>query len=89
MAKLVRPMQTKLGQPPGNLIHDGTVYSRETTLPRIEYSEDRVDETPPAASNALAPAFEKSVLWLDVDGVHDAPTIEAIGASAGIHTLLL
>jgi magnesium transporter len=89
MAKLVRPARETLGQPPGNLVHVGEVYSQETALARIEYCEDRVDETTPDMANALTPKVTGSVLWLDVDGVHDASAIEAIGASAGIHALLL
>ncbi len=89
MAKRVRPTQATLGQPPGSLVHVSEVYSQETTLSRIEYREDRVEETTPDASSALAPTLTGSVLWLDVDGVHDSSMIETIGTSAGIHALLL
>jgi magnesium transporter len=89
MAKLVRPTKAALGQPPGSLVHVGEVYSQETTLARIEYCEDRVEETTPDISSALASTLPGSVLWLDVDGVHDSSVIEALGASAGIHALLL
>ena len=89
MAKRVRPTQATLGQPPGSLVHVSEVYSQETTLSRIEYREDRVEETTPDASSALAPTLTGSVLWLDVDGVHDSSLIETIGTSAGIHALLL
>ncbi len=89
MAKFTRPARTTLGQPPGSLVHVGKVYEQETTLSRIEYNEERVAESRPDPATALVPEFADSVLWLDVDGVHDGSAIEAVGASAGIHPLIL
>ncbi len=89
MAKLVRSARTTLGQPPGSLVHVGHVYTSSTTLSRIEYNADRVVESRPDPANALVHELPDSVLWLDVDGVHDASAIEAIGSSAGIHSLIL
>ena len=89
MARFVRPARKSLGQPPGSLVHVGKVYSRETTLARIEYNATAVEETSPAAGDSLRPALPESVVWLDVDGVHDASIIESIGASADIHPLVL
>jgi magnesium transporter len=89
MAKFTRPAQTKLGQPPGSLVHVGKVYERTTTLARIEYRAGDVRETTPDAATALTPTLDGSVVWLDVDGVNDAAAIEAIGTSAGIHALIL
>jgi len=67
----------------------GRVYRDETILSRIEYAPDKVIETHPTPANALVRELPNSVLWLDVDGVHDAATIEAIGSTAGIHPLIL
>ncbi len=89
MATFTRSAKTKLGQPPGSLVHVGRVYAGATTLTRIEYRADGVKESVPSAASALSATLEGGVLWLDVDGVHDATTIEAIGASAGIHDLIL
>ncbi len=89
MAKFMRPTRTTLGKPPGSLVHVGEVYEQQTTLSRIEYNAERVAESSPDPASALVHGLPDSVLWLDVDGVHDASAIEAIGASAGIHPLIL
>jgi magnesium transporter len=89
MAKFMRPTRSTLGKPPGSLVHVGEVYEQQTTLSRIEYNAERVAESSPDPASALVHGLPDSVLWLDVDGVHDASAIEAIGASAGIHPLIL
>ncbi len=89
MSTFLKHARKSLGQPPGTLVHVGRVYGQETTLARMEYSADRILETQPDPSKALVPDVEGGTLWLDVDGVHDASTIERIGASAGIHPLIL
>lgn len=89
MARFIRPTRKTLGQPPGSLVHVGEVYGQETTLARIEYDADHVVESRPKPEIALRPLLPDGVVWLDVDGVHDAAIIEAIGASAEIHPLVL
>lgn len=89
MAKLVQPAKTTLGRPPGSLVHVGRVYASAIALSRIEYNADKVIESHPTPTDALTRQLADGVLWLDVDGVHDATTIEQIGAAAGIHPLVL
>jgi hypothetical protein len=89
MAKFTKQTRKTLGQPPGTLVHIGQVYGQGTVLARIEYDTDRVIDSHPSPSQAVVPEMEGSTLWLDVDGVHDASTIEEIGASAGLHPLIL
>jgi magnesium transporter len=89
MAKFTKQTRKTLGQPPGTLVHIGQVYGQGTVLARIEYDTDRVIDSHPSPSRAVVPEMEGSTLWLDVDGVHDASTIEEIGASAGLHPLIL
>jgi magnesium transporter len=89
MSKFIGPSRKTLGQPPGTLVHIGHVYDQRTMLTRIEYNAERVAESSPDPASALVHGLPDSVLWLDVDGVHDASAIEAIGASAGIHPLIL
>ena len=90
MSKFIKQTREKtLGQPPGTLVHVGHVYDQRTMLARIEYDTGRVIDSHPDPSRAVVPEIEGSTLWLDVDGVHDASTIEQIGASAGLHPLIL
>ncbi len=89
MAKLVRPTRTSLGQPPGTLVHIRRVYGPATQWAKIECNAERVVEGHLTLAAALERELAGGVLRLDVDGVHEAPAIEQIGASAHIHPLIL
>ena len=85
---------TKLNLPPGALVHIGQRHLDQPKITAIEYSDDacscreltgNLEEALQAVRGA---PDKKSVLWLNVDGIHEAKTIEAIGKTFGLHQLI-
>ncbi|MBI4496042.1 MAG: magnesium/cobalt transporter CorA [Deltaproteobacteria bacterium] len=90
MAKLVKKRSKKTGLPPGTLVHIGEEKPDRIRVFVVEYDEGRLQEKeiedfescynfPPAPT----------VTWVDVDGVHEAPTLEKLGRCFGLHPLVL
>jgi magnesium transporter len=76
---------------PERPVNPGTAGARPVTITVTDYNGSRLDErivTRPGeirAPTLLPPA----VTWVNVDGVHDAGIVQAIGEAFGIHPLTL
>jgi magnesium transporter len=81
----------KAGQPPGTL--SPVAEDAPTRPPRItviDYTADRVEEREVASVEECLPYRESNtVTWINVDGIHHAPTVQALGEHFGLHPLLL
>ena len=84
----------KLNLPPGSLVHIGQRLVDAPRLTVVEYADDAyscreltgdLDEV--LKTPRLFPD-KKSVLWLNVDGIHEAKTVEAIGKAFSLHPLI-
>lgn len=83
-------LTVKAGLPPGTLVHIGKKHSDSIRIQLIEYSQDhfesreckQVDECFSALTN-------NHVSWINIDGLHDVPTIESLGSPFGLHPLLM
>ncbi|MEN6369182.1 MAG: magnesium/cobalt transporter CorA [Thermotogota bacterium] len=89
MARFVRQTRRTAGQDPGALVHVGDARQEATRLTLFRYNAASVEETHPDLACALPRDTESGVLWLNVDGVHDAAIIEQVGRMGDIHPLLL
>ncbi len=75
---------------PGALIYTVDTPARPVTITVIDYDASHIDERICTRPEDLRPLITRpTVTWIDVDGVHDAGVIEAIGNVAGIHPLTL
>lgn len=80
--------RTKPGASPGSIVVDPQSAPPELTL--ISYDNQRFHEQRLGGVSELAPHMgQPGVLWLNVDGLGDAATIEAIGKLFGFHSLAL
>jgi magnesium transporter len=90
MKKVMRGMKKTVGKAPGTLLHTG---ERKTGEPRITvYGYDEGRELHMTAGNIGECAGLKgkfSVLWINIDGLHDVSVIEEAGRIFGIHSLTL
>jgi magnesium transporter len=89
MARFVRQTERTAGQLPGALVHVGDARPETICLTLFRFDETTFEETHPELSCALPTDGPTGVLWLNVDGVHDAAVVEEIGRMGDIHPLLL
>jgi magnesium transporter len=82
--------QGKRGQPPGSLVYIGEARDAAPRVTVYEYDAEgchrRSDVIDPAELRAPPPG---RVLWVNVDGVHDAEIVAAVGEAFDLHPLLL
>lgn len=91
MAKpLTLPRSKKAGLPPGSLVHIGDRFKEEPEITVLRYDSKELHErqTSDVAECVPLPAAP-GVTWINVDGVHDAPTLQQLGQSLRLHPLVL
>jgi len=79
----------KLGLPPGTIVHTGEKRHEDVKLSIINYDGTNFQEK--AVSNveeAFSFRNKSSVMWLNIDGVHQPEIIEQVGKSFGLHPLV-
>lgn len=90
MNTIVKKRSIKAGLPPGSLIYTGEKKSEKIKIKLFNYSVDRFEEKVIDLNDIKSIQREKnSVLWINVEGIHDVNTIEKFGSCFGIHPLVL
>lgn len=80
----------KVGLPPGSLVYIGPDRSFKPVITLFNYtSGGYVEKTIDAIEECLPYKDEKSVTWINIDGVHQVELIEKIGNLFELHPLLL
>jgi len=87
-----KPRRPPPGSAPGTLSIDPSLPAPQLRL--IAYGPDRMEERALGGPGELAPYLADGpdawpVVWLDVDGIGSAATLEALGAVAVLHKLSL
>ncbi len=90
MSRFVEKSRKKAGSAPGTLVYVG---ERKIDQPRItimDYESDQLSERTIKTIDELIPLVDSPTMtWINIDGIHDLPMIEKIGAHFGIHPLTL
>lgn len=90
MARFINDRKQSYGKMPGSLIHLGTKKVEHTKLQVIHYTEDELVETQPETlDECLTYVADKSVTWINIDGLQDEELIQKLGKLINIHDLLL
>ena len=80
----------KVGLPPGSLVYIGEERSHRPKITLFNYtSEGFTEKEVSDIEECLSFKDEKSVTWINVDGVHDVQLIEKIGNLFELHPLML
>ncbi|HIH02070.1 TPA: magnesium/cobalt transporter CorA [Thermoplasmata archaeon] len=80
----------KSGSPPGTLVYTGEKKVERTKITVMEYNDAEFFEREVEDVESCFPLKEKpTVTWLNISGLHDVRTMEAIGNAFGIHPLVL
>jgi magnesium transporter len=85
-----RKRSIKAGLPPGTLVHIGDESSKIVHISVFEYSPDGVEEHNfQQIDQYLQASFDNSVVWVNVEGVHDVELIRILGEKHSFHPLVL
>jgi magnesium transporter len=80
----------KAGLPPGTLVHIGNESDKVVQISVISYAPDEIEESKfQHIDRYLAHPFDKAVVWVNVEGVHDVELIRALGEKHVFHPLVL
>ncbi|MEM3342303.1 MAG: magnesium/cobalt transporter CorA [Thermoplasmata archaeon] len=89
----VKGKAKKAGLPPGTIVYTGEKKEAKVRLWQFRYNQDTVEEKKDIdirlLSSYLKAGTENTVMWLNIDGVHDPRLIEEIGIHFNIHPLVL
>jgi magnesium transporter len=90
MARFLKKMDTRAGRPPGALVFVGRQKIDTPRLRVIEYDADMArDDFVQHPGQLAGRTRPDTVLWCNVDGVHDAGLMETLGGLFGIPALVL
>ena len=84
-------LKKPVGTSPGTLTYVGREIKHATKIRRIEYNEKefQIDESGKLSACRLPDGEASTVLWLDVDGIHEATVVGTLGTQFRLHPLLL
>lgn len=88
--KLFYSSAAKRGMPPGSAVYAGDRPDEPMKLTVINYSEEQLDEFSPRQVVDCYPYRESATTtWINVDGLSDSKSIEALGLHFGLHSLVI
>lgn len=90
MSKLLKFRAKKAGLPPGSLVPTEDHQSNKITISLFDYDANTFTEKKNASiQECLTCLKTPGVTWINICGVNDIQTLEAIGRHFGLHPLLL
>jgi len=80
----------KSGLPAGSLIHIGHKKVKETNISLIDYGKDsHTEQTIKRISQCFPYKDDRTITWINIDGLHDVRIMEELGTCFGFHPLTL
>lgn len=90
MAKLIRRGRSKAGLPPGSLVYVGEKTKAPSRITLFDFDPDRYAEKTITNLEECVPFKEqKSITWINVDGLTDVSFISQLDQLFGVHPLVL
>jgi len=90
MFRLFKRSSSKAGLSPGSLTYVGDKHEEKLEVELIRYStEEYTEESIENIDDVFPIENTPSIKWINVVGLHDPSTIEAIGKNLDIHSLVL
>ena len=88
--RIGRKTSSKVGLPPGSIIHVGEQKIEKVKITLTEYDEKNVETCEINSVEEIDPYTDTpQVTWVDVSGLHDTELIKQIGEKFNIHPLVL
>jgi len=90
LPKFFKKRSKSAGLTPGTLVHIGERLMEKPKISIIDYSPNKLEErTVESIEECCAYQKKPTITWINIDGIHQAETIEQIGHSFQIHPLTL
>lgn len=90
MSRHSRRRSHKSGLPPGTLVHIGEERKGKAAIQIMDYDGEHFEEKEVRTVAECFPYRDRSTTtWINVEGVHDLPVIEALGQHFQLHPLIL
>jgi magnesium transporter len=90
MPRLIKKMSKKTGLPPGALVHIGEKRVEKVKITIVDYDETHFQEKEAKTiEECLALKDKPTVMWINVDGLHQVEILEQLGDCLGVHPLVL
>ena len=90
MAEVTKKRSSKAGMPAGSLIHIGERKVDKTRIRLIDYStHDYVEEDIENIEQCFEFKDDRSITWINIDGIHDTEILGRLGDCFGFHPLIL
>lgn len=88
--KISKKTSSKVGLPPGSIIHVGEQKIEKVKITLIEYDEKKFESCEIHSVEEIDPYTDTpQVTWVNVCGLHDTELIKQIGEKFSIHPLVL
>ena len=88
--KIGKKTSSKVGLPPGSIIHVGEQKIEKVKITLTEYDEKKVETCEINSVEEIDPYTDTpQVTWVSVSGLHDTELIKQIGEKFNIHPLVL
>jgi magnesium transporter len=90
MIRTRKKRASKIGAPPGTLVHIGDDTSKAVNMTVIDYKDDYFHEETAGSFEACVSLKDTDTIkWIDIDGIHQTATLEKLGQCYGFHPLVL
>ena len=81
---------SKAGLPPGSLVHIGSTKLAPVKIRYVVYDAERLQEAEGVLPKACQGADQAAgITWINLDGVHEAEQVAAVGQCLRLHPLTL
>jgi len=90
MARIGKKISKKAGLPPGTLVYVGDKAEKQFTVKFVEYNQDEYTEQELTSLDACPVVSDsRTVIWLDINGLHHIRNLEKLGECFSLHPLVL
>ncbi len=90
MSRLFKKTSTKIGLPPGTLVHIGEKKIDKVRITLIDYDETHLEEKEiETVEECFSFKDKPTVTWINIDGLHQVDIIEKIGTHFDLHPLTM
>ena len=90
MPKFIKKRSKKAGLPPGTLVHIGERKTEKIKITIMDYDETQFHVKETETLEECYPFKDRpTIIWINIDGIHEIETLEKLGDCFGLHPLTL
>lgn len=90
MPKFIKKRSKKAGLPPGTLVHIGERKTEKIKITIMDYDETQFQVRETETLEECYPFKDRpTIIWINIDGIHEIETLEKLGDCFGLHPLTL